>query len=502
MSDRARPVLKRFISIYALSLGGIALLIFLVLIFSGRVPGKELLPVYLESLRIIFSSLLTYLLALIPFLGYLLIQNLKTDFQKGGMPKLVKGISLKIALPAFLIFIGLNLLSIYRESEEFDYSWDDQVLNEEGHIRDLYKVDGKQRGIHVFDLNDDTLDLEILKRNNVEWITFVPFINQKSIHQPELGSRIGRTNRTARLKRLKRYFTLAQKHGFYLMLKPHIWLSSDVKDGWRSDIQMVNQASWDIWFEEYRSYMIPYAELAQEMGVEILCIGTELNQSVMDQPEQWLSLIRDIRKIYKGQLTYAANWSDDLGSIPFWKELDHIGIQAYFPLAENINPNLAELEAGWEKHLGELEDLSERFDRPVLFTEIGYKSTADAGQKPWEWNSVSNSLYKKISHKTQALCYQALFNTIWEEEWLSGVHIWEWKSRGKSEGKNHGFTLEGKPALNVVAKGFARQMNRFPFLGSRHKGARASFLPRIQAWNNSPSISNNSSQAMKNDSAN
>ena len=182
------------------------------------------------------------------------------------------------------------------------------------------------------------------------------------------------------------------------------------------------------------------------------------HQSVLDQPRPWLKLIRDIRKVYKGQLTYASNWSDDLERIPFWEELDHIGVQAYFPLAEGLDPDLEELEDGWKNHLASLEGLAEKFDRPVLFTEIGYKSTRDAGHKPWEWSRVSSSIYKKISHKTQALCYQALFNTVWKKDWFSGIHIWEWKSRGKSEGMNHGFTLEGKPALNVVARGFSRKM--------------------------------------------
>lgn len=479
-----------------------ALLVLLMLVFSGRVPVEEIRTVFAESLKIISSNFLTYILAFLPYLGYLLILSLKNDYRKGGKKKLLKGISLKIILPASTIFLLLNLLSLYRESEEFEYSWDHKVLNIQAHIRDLYKEDGKQRGIHVFDLREDTLDLEILNRNNVEWITFVPFIYQEKIDQPELGTRLSGNNKSARLKRLEHSFKLARKHGFHLMLKPHIWLTADAGEGWRGEIRMQNQKAWDKWFEQYRSYMIPYANLAQEMRVEILCIGTELNQSVIDQPEQWLRLIRDIRKVYKGQLTYAANWSDELGNIPFWKELDHIGVQAYFPLVEGLDPGLAELEKGWEKHALKLEAISHEFDRPVLFTEIGYKSTSNAGQKPWEWSNLSSAVYRKISHKTQALCYQALFNTVWQEDWLSGVHIWEWKSRGKSEGKNSGFTLEGKPALNVVAKGFSRKMKRFRLFGNRHKEPETDGINQAHAWNNSPSFSNNSSQVGENDSAN
>ncbi|MEL6256819.1 MAG: hypothetical protein AAFR87_32770, partial [Bacteroidota bacterium] len=112
MSDRVRPVLRRFISIYALSLGGMALLVLLMLVFSGRVPVEEIRTVFAESLKIISSNFLTYILAFLPYLGYLLILSLKNDYRKGGKKKLLKGISLKIILPASTIFLLLNLLSL------------------------------------------------------------------------------------------------------------------------------------------------------------------------------------------------------------------------------------------------------------------------------------------------------------------------------------------------------------------------------------------------------
>jgi len=47
--------------------------------------------------------------------------------------------------------------------------------------------------------------------------------------------------------------------------------------------------------------------------------------------QEWKKLIQNIRKIYSGQLTYAANF-DNYQNIAFWEDLDVMGINAYFKL--------------------------------------------------------------------------------------------------------------------------------------------------------------------------
>ena len=57
-------------------------------------------------------------------------------------------------------------------------------------------------------------------------------------------------------------------------------------------------------------------------------------------------LIKDVRAVYAGKLTYAENW-DCYADVPFWSDLDYIGMDAYFPIAEGSNPSEQELEEGW-----------------------------------------------------------------------------------------------------------------------------------------------------------
>jgi hypothetical protein len=49
-----------------------------------------------------------------------------------------------------------------------------------------------------------------------------------------------------------------------------------------------------------------------------------------------------------------------------------------------------------------LAPLSRKFDRPVVFTEIGYQSVSGAAQTPWAASG-------KLSLATQERCYLALY---------------------------------------------------------------------------------------------
>ncbi len=99
-----------------------------------------------------------------------------------------------------------------------------------------------------------------------------------------------------------------------------------------------------MWFSNYEKFILHYAELAEKNHLDILCIGTELQKTIPKEKE-WRSLIKKIRYVYHGPLTYAANFYVEFEKITFWDELDYIGIQAYFPLSKSNDPMLSELGA-------------------------------------------------------------------------------------------------------------------------------------------------------------
>ena len=81
----------------------------------------------------------------------------------------------------------------------------------------------------------------------------------------------------------------------------------------------------------------------------------------------WNHLIKEIKKVYTGKLTYAANW-DNYENVTFWKKLDYSGIDAYFPLSDAKTPSLQNCFIGWESHFKMIKNLSKEVNKPVIFT--------------------------------------------------------------------------------------------------------------------------------------
>ncbi|MEL6836972.1 MAG: hypothetical protein AAFP77_28475, partial [Bacteroidota bacterium] len=199
------------------------------------------------------------------------------------------------------------------------------------------------------------------------------------------------------------------------------------------------------------------AKVAERAGAELYCIGTEFTRLTTEKPEFWEALIQEVRGVYSGQITYAANWYGEFDKITFWDQLDYVGVQAYFPLAKTPSPSVEEISQGWEKHIRTMEAVQQRYDKKILFTELGYRSISRAAIKPWEWVENATDQDSLYSVETQARCYQAFFNTIWEKDWFAGVHIWQLRSdfAARKEEYDLDFTPQGKPASAIIVKGFA-----------------------------------------------
>ncbi|PKG42799.1 glycoside hydrolase family 113 [Psychroflexus sp. MES1-P1E] len=444
--------IRRFLWFYLGTTFVLLLLAFFLILHKNNYSVDTAAVFFQDFVETMLTSTLFHIIATIPYVIFLLIKSIISDYKRNKIKGLLKGTLLKVAILVTGLFIGNSVLQYYRLSEELNYTWDYSVENNSACVNDYYRIDKKQRGIHVFNISENTEDLEKLKTNNFEWITLTPFIDQGHYNKPSLRL-ISDDSYNTKLKHYQAIKDECDKYGIKIMLKPHIWLS-DIQNGkWRSDIEMETEQDWNTWFENYDQTIIKYAELAEKLKLEQFCIGTELETTVYEKPHKWMDLIKRVKATYKGKLTYAANWDNEYKEVPFWDELDYIGIQAYFPLSKKDDPTLLELENYWRKHAEEISLVSSKFNKPILFTELGYKSILGTSKKPWEWNGM-NSLYSKISKGEQLLCYQAFFNTIWKKPWFHGIHIWEWQGSGASDGNNTNFTIEGKPSLNLVAKCF------------------------------------------------
>ncbi|MEM8524282.1 MAG: hypothetical protein AAGG68_06550 [Bacteroidota bacterium] len=319
-------------------------------------------------------------------------------------------------------------------------------------FKDNYSKNPKQKGIHIFGWRNDLSDLELLQKSNFEWVTITPFIGQKHHDQPEM--RMLALEDSIRIRaRFVQFKKKTDSLDLHIMLKPHIWLYQQKKGMWRSDIEMQDEAAWTTWFDAYEKTMLTYARIAEELEFEQFCIGTELEKTIELKADRWLGFIKKVKVVFSGKLTYAANWYEGYEHFPHWKELDYIGIQAYFPLNDGSPVEQSKLEKTWKNYAKKLEVFSKAQKRPILFTEIGYRSVKGTATRPWEWNTIGNDT-TNLSLEEQRLCYQAFFNTIWKKKWFYGVHIWEWQARANSDGKNTDFHLENKPAFDLISRAF------------------------------------------------
>ncbi len=315
----------------------------------------------------------------------------------------------------------------------------------------------KQKGAHIFGSIDST-NLSNFKELGVEWVTTVPwgFMRDETCtevrHYRSDSTQILEANKRS-LERFKRI----RNQGFKLFVKPHIWLHEASEGKWRQDIQPKTTEDWKEWETTYADFILRYAKIAELAEAEMFCIGTELSAIARQKPNLFRDLIKQVKEVYSGKLTYAANWYDEYEHIEFWDELDFIGVQAYFPLSETLSPSTEELKAGWIDHLEALKTVHQKFKKSVIFTETGYKSAKDAAIEPWSWaeNQRLDSSY--FSPETQVNCYQAFFDTVWVQPWFKGLHLWQMRTDHHQRDSAYyslDFTPQGKPALDVIKHGF------------------------------------------------
>ncbi len=300
-------------------------------------------------------------------------------------------------------------------------------------------------------------DLDRLAALGTTHLTLIPFGFQRTANTPRirLNTDAGWYSESDAGIR-----TLAQKaadRGMGLILKPHLWLGSYDTDGQeRNAIGFDSEAKWTEWEAAYTRFLMHYARLARDVAADVLVVGTELARAAHERPDFWRALITEVRTVYNGDLTYAANWYDEYETIPFWDALDYVGVQAYFPLSDAASPSTEALIRGWDAHVDTLQEVAGRTERPVLFTEAGYRSVRTAAAEPWVWPDRHADAPNSHAPELQAQLYEALFTRFSDVSWFAGIVLWKWHPARNAD-RPQSFTPQGKPAEDVIRQGFAQQ---------------------------------------------
>lgn len=277
-----------------------------------------------------------------------------------------------------------------------------------------------------------------------DWISQTPFGWSRAIDDPSVvlatGGRILWGESDSGLVQTSDW---ARALGLQTLLKPHLWVRHGA---WVGDIEMQSEADWQKWFQEYEAFILHYASLAEEHGMASLAVGTELTKATR-RTSDWRRLIGRVRLVYRGTLTYCANWHDEAERIEFWDALDYIGVQAYYPLSDSTRPDPGEIRAAWAPIANRLAALAARTGKPIVFTEVGYKSVAGSLREPWDWDTRGEP-----DPDLQRDAFAALYETFWQKPWFGGTYVWKWHPvpRRSAERAARDFTPQGKPALEVI----------------------------------------------------
>ena len=303
----------------------------------------------------------------------------------------------------------------------------------------IYRA-GTIRGITVVDWSRDGydhVDENMIAEIRSTGATHVAILTTAYQSTPQSSEIYTDPQRTPSIDAVARLLGEARSHGLSTTLKPHI----DPEDGsWRASIDPADPQKW---FASYRAWLLPLASLADSLGCSQLMIGSELAGTIRHEKE-WRGLIADVRALFRGEILYAASW-DEASNVGFWDALDAVGVDFYFPVTNRRDPGRLEILAGWQPSLQRLQRLQRQTGKPVILTEVGYRSVDGAGRAPWEYRSAG-----EIDLQEQADLYWAMLEAIAGAEWITGLYLWNWQAVGSGGALDKDFTPRGKPALQEL----------------------------------------------------
>lgn len=269
-------------------------------------------------------------------------------------------------------------------------------------------------------------------------------------------------SRTPSYDQLKAVTSLASEYEMRVILKPTV----DCRDGiWRGHISFFDEdvpgePTWAQWFESYGRYQLRYAEIAEKLGVDMLCVACEMVQA-QKRSEEWRALIEKIRSVYGGLITFNADkYQED--RVDFWDCLDVISSSGYYPVNK------------WDEQLDRIEKVVKKYKKPFFFIEAGCMSTKNAPFKPnrctifdeqkkalmssgMDAPSAEDTL---LDFEGQADYYKVMFQKCEQRAWMRGFGLWDWPTvlpydeTSADYRKNYSYIFYMKPAEKVITDYF------------------------------------------------
>ena len=189
-------------------------------------------------------------------------------------------------------------------------------------------------------------------------------------------------------------------------------------------------------FQQYTALLLKLVDMSLAVQTPYFYMGSELASLTHNSAARghWEQLIFELRtKIQKSahssmNLSYAAHWEEYL-TVPFWRQLDQIGINAYFPLTDHEtargigHPPQTVIENNLKRQLAQLERFANLQKRPLALSEFGLTRFDQTTARPWQ-----QSPSEVNDPNEQFIAYRALFKILKiQDPWLTSVNLWHWQ---------------------------------------------------------------------------
>lgn len=267
----------------------------------------------------------------------------------------------------------------------------------------------------------------------------------------------------------------ARKRRMAVALVPHLRLD----DGqWRGRLEPDDL---DAFFSSYTKALVHLARIAERHCVSTLSIGIELKALTKSEAAlpHFLSLISTLRKEFKGQLTYSANW-DEAESVPFWSALDVMGVNAFFPLSKAPNPDDAVLEGVAQSIVTAMDAFAREQKRPWWMMELGFKATPASYVEPWKWPGEVRARTLAVDERSQQRGYRAWFKALESAQTVEAVFFWMVPSA--LDDVDHPWAFEPAQGFSFVNKRAEGDVRAFAKTWTKQRAIAFDGVPRRQSF--------------------
>jgi len=285
-------------------------------------------------------------------------------------------------------------------------------------------------------------------------------------NSPYLYPLIGQTPFYYELSELLQF---SATQGFDLSLYPQFGPYYAIENWWGSGQQ--TELWWEAFFVSYTEFVLNYANIAQQSGVDQLIIGGKAllptfeggllpdgSESPANFDDRWNVLINEIRAHYGGQLIWGSNINLEMDPLPeFINQFDGIYISVDSPLALGDYPSFEMVQAGFVDVMdSQIYEIYRSTLKPITLA-LGYPAVENAasGCALLGASCYNDGLFRSreltpyaVDFEEQALIYNAVMPIIASREWITAVSI-----RGYEPiltVHNGSSSIAAKPAFDVI----------------------------------------------------